>query len=74
MKTRDTIIHIIEDQLGATEVTEEARLVEDLAADSLDIMEIVFAIEDAMHIRLDDNQLDSINTVGELVKFVEGSV
>ncbi len=70
---REVAIKAIEQQSGATEITDETRLVEDLAMDSLDILEAVVAVELKLDIRIDDDQVEALNTVGEFVQLVEAS-
>lgn len=71
---RETAIKAIEEQIGATEITDEARLVEDLAMDSLDILETVMAVESELGIHIDDDKVEELNTVGEFVQLVEASL
>ncbi|MFI3251373.1 MAG: acyl carrier protein [Eubacteriales bacterium] len=53
------------------EVTMEARLVEDLGADSLDAVELNMAIEDAFDVEIPDAALAELKTVGDLVGHIE---
>lgn len=57
-----------------TKITEESRFTDDLGFDSLDIIEMTMAVEFEFDIILEDEELERINTVGELVKLVEGKV
>ena len=52
-------------------VTPEASLKNDLGADSLDAVEIIMDIEDEFDVQIADDQADSIQTVGDLVKYIE---
>jgi acyl carrier protein len=60
--------------LGVDEgkVTREARFREDLEADSLDIVELIMALEDKMSIEISDEDAQSITTVGQAVDYIEG--
>ena len=49
----------------------ETRLVEDLGADSLDAVEIMFSLEEEFGMEIDDESAQSIKTVGDLVKYIE---
>lgn len=49
----------------------ETRLVEDLGADSLDAVEIMFSLEEEFGMEIDDDSAQSIKTVGDLVKYIE---
>jgi len=64
---------IIIDQLGAedSEVTMEASFVDDLGADSLDIVELVMALEEEFDIEIPDDEAEKIRTVGEAVKYIQ---
>ncbi|TVP85884.1 MAG: acyl carrier protein [Acholeplasmataceae bacterium] len=52
-------------------VTMEARLAEDLGADSIDAVELIMNIEDAFSIQVSDEEAQGIKTVGDLVKYIE---
>ncbi len=49
----------------------ESRLIEDLQADSLDLVEIAMELEDEFDIDLPDNEMDTARTVAELIALVE---
>ncbi|MBI2122914.1 MAG: acyl carrier protein [Armatimonadetes bacterium] len=69
----DRVKGIVVDQLGVAvaEVTPEASFVEDLGADSLDVVELVMALEEEFGIEIPDEQAEKIVTVGEAVKYIE---
>ncbi len=52
-------------------ITMETRLVEDLGADSLDAVEIMFSLEEEYGMEIDDTSAQTIKTVGDLVKYIE---
>ncbi len=58
-------------KLNADKVTHDARLQEDLGADSLDAVELIMNVEDEFDISISDDEATNIKTVGELAKFVE---
>lgn len=64
---------IIVNQLGVEEgsVTSNAKFIEDLGADSLDIVELVMAIEDSFNIEIPDEEAENIRTVADAVNFVK---
>lgn len=64
---------IIVKELGVdgAKVTMEARLSEDLGADSLDAVELIMAIEDAFGLEVNDEAAQKIHKVGDIVNFVE---
>lgn len=69
----DKIKDIIIDQLQVEEsdVAMDTNLMKDLSADSLDAVEIIMAIEDEFGIEIPDKDAENIQTVGDLVKYVE---
>ena len=68
-KIRDIIV----EQLGVEEsqVTLESSFVEDLGADSLDIVELIMALEDAFDVEIPDSDAEKIATVGDAVEYVK---
>ena len=71
---KDKIIDMIAKKLNkkAEEVTLQARLVEDLGADSLDIVELLMTLEDEYGITIPDQDAMKLSTIGDIVKFMEG--
>ena len=69
----DKIKDIIIDQLQVEEsdVNMDTNLMKDLSADSLDAVEIIMAIEDEYGIEIPDEEAEKIQTVGDLVIYVE---
>jgi len=63
---------IIVDQLGveADEVTSEASFIEDLGADSLDIVELIMALEEEFDIEVPDEDAEKLATVGDAVEYI----
>ncbi len=70
-KVKDVIV----DQLTVEEddVTEEASFIDDLGADSLDIVELVMALEEQFAISIPDEEAESIKTVGDVVAYIEAN-
>ncbi len=64
---------IVSEQLGVEEeiVNMESTFVDDLAADSLDIVELVMSIEEEFDIEISDEDAEKIVTVGDVVKYIE---
>jgi acyl carrier protein len=54
-----------------SKITLEARLQEDLGADSLDAVELIMNIEDEFDISISDEAAQNLKTVGDLVKYIE---
>ncbi len=64
---------IIVEQLGAkeSEITPEAHFADDLGADSLDIVEMVMAVEEEFGIQVSDDEAESLEKVQDVIKFIE---
>jgi acyl carrier protein len=69
----DKVKDVIVDQLNVDEadVTEEASFVDDLGADSLDIVELVMALEEQFGISIPDEEAENIKTVGDAVSYIQ---
>ncbi len=63
---------IIADQLGVgeDEIKPESSFIEDLGADSLDIVELVMAMEEEYEVEIPDEEAENIKTVGDAVNYV----
>ena len=63
----------IAEQLGvaADEVTPESSFIEDLGADSLDIVELVMALEEEFNIEISDEDAEKIRTVKDVVGYIQ---
>ena len=72
-KTFEEIKGIIIDLLGVDDdkITREARFREDLEADSLDIVEMIMALEDKFGAEISDEDAQNISTVGEAVDYID---
>ena len=64
---------IIVKQLGvnADQVTREAKMIEDLGADSLDAVELVMAIEEEFEIEVPDEEAEKLASIGDIIDHVE---
>ena len=64
---------IIVEQLGVKpdQVTPEAKFIEDLGADSLDIVELIMALEEEFGIEVPDEQAEKLLNVGDVTKYIE---
>lgn len=66
---------VVVEQLNAdeTDVTAEASFIDDLGADSLDIVELVMALEESFGISIPDEEAESIKTVGDAVAYIKAN-
>ena len=67
---------IIVEQLGVAEasVTMEASFIDDLGADSLDIVELVMALEEEFDMEIPDEDAEKVVTVGDVVDYIKENV
>ena len=71
--TFETVRDMIAAQLrtDASAITEETRLVEDLKADSANIMVMIMDLEDRFGVTVEDDQIMRLKTVGDVVKYID---
>ena len=69
VQVRDVIVETL--ACEADQVTMEARLAEDLGADSLASVELVMALEEATGVTISDDELPNLKTVGDIVNYLE---
>ena len=64
---------LIVEQVGADEdeITLESSFVDDLGCDSLDVVELLMAIEEGFDIEIPDSEAEKINTVGEAIEYIK---
>ena len=69
----DQVKDIIVEELSveANLITMEARLSEDLGADSIDAVELIMKIEDTFDVSVSDEQAQAIKSVGDIVRYLE---
>lgn len=74
MSVEDKVIGIVSEQLGVPkeEVTRQSSFVDDLKADSLDVVELVMEFEDEFEITIPDDDYDKIRTVGDAIDYIDG--
>jgi len=72
----DKVKEIIIEQLGVTEnsVTTEASFIDDLGADSLDIVELIMALEEEFDLEIPDSDAEKVVTVGDVVEYIKENV
>ena len=71
----DRVKKIVVEHLGVDEdkVVEGASFIDDLGADSLDTVELVMAFEEEFGVEIPDDAAETIQTVGDACKFIEGA-
>lgn len=75
MTTFDKLKELIADQLDVEEdeITMDAKLQEDLGADSLDVVDLIMAVEDEFGVKIEDDAVDGLKTVGAIVAFIDAN-
>ena len=70
------VIEIIVEQLGVgeDEVTPEASFIDDLGADSLDLVELIMAMEEEFSLEISDEEAEKILTVGDAIEYIQAHV
>ena len=73
MTTFEIVRELVAEKLGVPEakVTEEAAFVNDLGADSLDVVEFVMAVEEKFKITIPDDEAAKLEKVGDAVKYID---
>ena len=73
MSVENRVKSIIADQLGVDEeqIKPESKFIEDLGADSLDIVELIMAMEEEFQTEIPDEDAETIRTVGDAVNYVQ---
>ncbi|MBT4868377.1 MAG: acyl carrier protein [Planctomycetaceae bacterium] len=73
MSVEEKVVGIVSEQLGVPkeEVTRESNFVDDLKADSLDVVELVMEFEDEFEVTIPDDDYEKIRTVGDAINYIE---
>ncbi len=71
----EEVRQILMDQLDVSEddVTTESEIIDDLGADSLDLVDIVMTLEDEFEVEIPETSIEDIKTVGDLVDYIENN-
>lgn len=74
MSVEPRIKKIIEEQLGVEgdRIKPEASFIDDLGADSLDIVELVMAMEEEFDLEIPDEDAEGLRTVSDVAKYIQG--
>lgn len=73
MSIENKIKQVIISNLALSEnenITPETSFTEDLGADSLDVVELVMALEEEFDVEISDNEAEKLNTFGDVIKFL----
>jgi len=70
---KSKVVDIFVDLLGvsADEVTEDARLIEDLAVDSLDAVELSLTLEEQFSLSVEDYEVEQLQTVSDVIELIQ---
>ncbi len=73
MALLDDVKEVVVEQLDCdpSEVKEDSKFIEDLGADSLDVVELVMALEEKFDIEIPDEDAEGILTVADAIKYIE---
>lgn len=73
MKTIDKVKQIIAEQLciSTDDISDEAKVVEDLGADSLDVVEMLMTFEDEFGVSIPDEKLKELSDIPSIIKLIE---
>ena len=76
MALEERVSKIVVEQLGVSrdEVVADASFIDDLGADSLDIVELVMAMEEEFDVEIPDDDAEKIQTIGDAVSYLKGKV
>jgi acyl carrier protein len=72
----EKIKNLLAEQLDADEndMTMDTDIAKDLGADSLDVVELLMAIEDEFDIEVPDEEIENIKTIGDLVEYIQSNI
>jgi acyl carrier protein len=73
MALLDEVKEVVSEQLDCSidEIKEDSKFIEDLGADSLDVVELVMALEEKFDIEIPDEDAEDILTVADAIKYIE---
>ena len=72
----DKVAEILAEQLDAEidDIPADTRIAEDLNADSLDVVELLMAIEDEFEITIPDEEIENLKTVGDVADYIQSNI
>lgn len=68
-KIKDIIVEQL--SVNAEQVTPDAKFIEDLSADSLDVVELIMAFEEEFDVEVPDEEAEKLLTVGDVIRYIE---
>ncbi|MBE7073684.1 MAG: acyl carrier protein [Clostridiales bacterium] len=73
MKTIDKVKHLIAEQLciSVEDIKDDANIIEDLGADSLDVVELLMSFEDEFKVSIPDEKLEELKTIPQIVAIID---
>lgn len=74
MDIMEKVKNLIADQLDVADkdsITEGSSITDDLGADSLDVVDLVMALEDEFGVEIPEDEVENIKTVGDIIKYIE---
>jgi acyl carrier protein len=76
MAMKEDVKKIIMEKLGVEEsqITDDAKFIDDLGADSLDTVELVMAFEEKFGMSIPDEEAEKLDTVGKAIKYIEENI
>lgn len=69
----EKVIELVAEQLGISKdtITTDSHIIEDLGADSLDVIEMLMTLEEEYGLTIPDDQINQVKTIGEVVELIE---
>ncbi len=61
-------------EIDVETITPETRITEDLNADSLDVVEMLMAVEDEFEVHIPDEEIENMKTVGDVVDYIQAEI
>lgn len=70
---REKVLDLIAEQFDKNidDLTEDMSFIDDLNADSVDIVELIMSIEDSLGIEIQEDELENLKTIGDVLDFIE---
>ena len=74
--TLDKVKKLLAEQLNidAEKITESSKVIDDLGADSLDVVEMLMTLEDEFNVTVSDEESVALKTVGDIVKLIDSKI